>query len=115
MLNRIKGLLGGGKYEISQDELKEMVKADRATQLIDVRTPMEFRSEHINPCLNIDLKADDFDKKINYLEREKTYVLYCRNGNRSARARKKMASMGFDHVFELKGGISRWVGSKKVK
>lgn len=115
MLGLIKKLRGVSDTSITQEELKELVKAEPKTMIIDVRTYAEYRMDHINPCQNISLKEGDFDGQVKYLDKDKFYVLYCGTERRSKRAKKRMLKMGFDNVFTLQGGIQRWVGIKKVK
>lgn len=88
--------------------LVEKAVADTGMILIDVRTPAEFNSGHISGAVNIDYKSADFEKKIEQLDKSKTYLLYCRSGNRSGRALQVMKSAGFKKVVHLAGGIKAW-------
>ncbi len=81
------------------------------TIIIDVRTPDEFKSGHLNNAILIDyLETDLFRKQIQTLDTSKTYLLYCRTGKRSLNAAKLMKENGFKMVSDLKGGISQWDG-----
>ena len=115
MIGMIKTLLGKKDYMVEEDQLRELMKKDKSTQLIDVRTSAEYRMEHINPCQNISLQEKGFEDKIKYMDKDAIYILYCQSGPRSKRARKKMLKAGFNHVFVLHGGISKWSGNLKVK
>ncbi len=75
--------------------------------LLDVRTPGEYADGNAPTSINIDFYASDFQSKISDLEKDETYFLYCRSGNRSGRTLKLMESLGFTHVYDLSGGWSR--------
>ena len=64
------------------------------TAVIDVRTPAEFATEHVEGAVNVDVQAPDFATKIAALDPAGTYLVYCRSGNRSAAAAATMTSAG---------------------
>lgn len=77
--------------------------------VIDVRTPEELiETGRIKFTKNINFLADDFETRINQLDKEKTYFLYCRSGKRSFNAMEVMRKNGFTKLVMLDGGISRW-------
>lgn len=75
--------------------------------LLDVRTPAEFNSGSIPGAQNIDFMSPDFQNRIQTLDKDKTYFLYCRSGNRSGSAASIMEKAGFKS-FNLVGGIGAW-------
>lgn len=76
--------------------------------LLDVRTPGEFRAERIDGAVLIDYNSGNFRPEIAKLPRGKTYLVYCRTGNRSAGALRVMREEGFRDVYHLDGGIVKW-------
>ena len=76
--------------------------------ILDVRTPAEYNAGHIEGALMIDFNADGFREKIDQLDRDKTYLVYCRTGNRSRGALEIMAELGFPRVYHLVTGIVGW-------
>ena len=66
--------------------------------IIDVRTPAEFATGHLDGAVNIDIQSPDFTDRIGELERSGSYVVYCRSGNRSGMAMAQMLDMGFTDV-----------------
>ena len=72
-------------------------KVDMATvaAVIDVRTPAEFTSGHLEGALNIDVQSPDFAAQVSQLDPTKDYFVYCRSGNRSGQAISQMSNMGF--------------------
>ena len=78
------------------------------TIVLDVRTPAEYASGHLAQAQNIDIEASDFANQIAALDKNATYAVYCRSGNRSGTALEQMTAAGFTHVYDLAGGIGAW-------
>jgi len=76
--------------------------------IIDVRTPEEFAEGHLENATNIDFYSQTFRDKINQQDKDKTYLIYCRSGKRSASALEIMAELGFREAYNLLGGIIDW-------
>ena len=66
--------------------------------IIDVRTPAEFAGGHLDGAVNIDIQSPEFVNQIDGLDRNGSYVVYCRSGNRSGMAMAQMLDMGFTDV-----------------
>ncbi|MCA0131693.1 rhodanese-like domain-containing protein [Winogradskyella alexanderae] len=92
---------------LSPIEFKEQVEGKKV-QLVDVRTPAEYKSGHIKGAKNIDFFSGKFNIEFNKLNKEKPLYLYCRSGSRSRQASKKLEAMGFTEIYDLKGGILRY-------
>ena len=78
--------------------------------LLDVRTPGEYGKGHIRGAKLLDYYHRDFLKRLKSLDRDKSYLLYCRTGNRSGRTLAVMAKLGFKQAAHLAGGIVAWQG-----
>ncbi|TET17656.1 MAG: rhodanese-like domain-containing protein [Dehalococcoidia bacterium] len=76
--------------------------------IIDVRTPEEFADEHIEKAINIDFLSETFRDELNTLDKNKTYLIYCRSGGRSGNALDIMAELNFREVYNMSGGIDQW-------
>ncbi|OHD39097.1 MAG: hypothetical protein A2015_01410 [Spirochaetes bacterium GWF1_31_7] len=76
--------------------------------LIDVRTPSEFQSGHIKNALLIDFNSSNFNTIIESLDRSKTYMLYCRSGNRSGQAMEIMKNKGFTGIYNMQSGFNEY-------
>ena len=78
-------------------------KVDMATvaAVIDVRTPAEFTSGHLEGALNFDIQGMSFMEEIATLDPDATYLVYCRSGSRAAAAVDTMKSIGIDNVTNL--------------
>ncbi|MDO6597912.1 rhodanese-like domain-containing protein [Oceanihabitans sp. 2_MG-2023] len=92
---------------VSTQEMQTLLKMDQV-QLVDVRTPKEFKTGYIETAQNIDFYSPTFDADILKLDKRKPVLLYCKSGGRSAKCAKKLEEAGFTKIYDLEGGISRW-------
>ncbi|MEZ4911272.1 MAG: rhodanese-like domain-containing protein [Saprospiraceae bacterium] len=82
--------------------------------VIDVRTPEEVASGYIDGAsVFADVYGSDFNEKIGSLDKNKTYLVYCRSGRRSLGAAQTMVDNGFQNVYNLTPGILGWTGTIK--
>jgi len=84
-------------------------KINQSFVVIDVRTPEEFEDGHIENAINIDFRSDTFQDEINELDINKTYLVYCAVGVRSGLAVDIMEELGFQNVYDMKGGFEEWM------
>lgn len=92
--------------EMTPAELAEKMKGPNPPLLVDVREPDEFRycrieGAELMPLAEIGRWSKD-------LEREREIVLQCHTGYRSGQAARYLMSLGFKHVYNLRGGIDGW-------
>ena len=78
------------------------------TVILDVRSAGEFSGGKIRGARNLDIMSAGFVNQVKNLPKDKTYLVYCRSGNRSGQACEIMADMGFEKLKNLSGGIMRW-------
>ena len=97
-----------GILTVSSIEFKNLIKGKDSIQLIDVRTPEEFRLSHIANSRNIDILSDTFLSAIEQLDKQKPIFIYCRSGKRSAKGAAIMQEAGFSEIYNLEGGIVEW-------
>lgn len=79
------------------------------TLLIDVRTPDEFKAGSVKGAVNIPL--DTILQNINKLKQHSHVVVFCRSGNRSARAKQLLQRQGIKKV--INGGTWQQVAQYK--
>lgn len=95
------------KFEsVEVDAFADTIKSTHVT-ILDVRTAEEYEAGHIEGAENMDVKAEDFKKNIQSLDKENTIAVYCRSGNRSKTAAKILAKAGY-RVVELASGYNGW-------
>ena len=89
-------------------EQYDKLRANTNNVLLDVRTKAEYEKGHIPGATNIDISSPRFDESIAKLDTNKTYLVNCAVGMRSARACKKLEGMGFKNLYDLAPGFDGW-------
>jgi rhodanese-related sulfurtransferase len=79
--------------------------------ILDVRTPAEFAEGFIEGARLINFQSGNFENQIATLDKNSTYAVYCRSGNRSGQAVKVMQDAGFTNVFNMNGGVIDWANA----
>lgn len=91
---------------ISPQELASQLKSGKKIELIDVRTPVEYREVHVDFAQNVPL--DQLDPAATMHTRNGSAVdpLYfvCRSGSRGQQACDKFRQAGFANVVNVEGG-----------
>lgn len=95
-------------YEnLGNASFSKKVSEDKNARILDVRTAGEFHSGHIPGAINIDVTSPDFKDRIDALDKNKNYLVYCRSGHRSSLACSMLTAKGFK-AFNLADGICNW-------
>ena len=76
--------------------------------LLDVRTKDELDLQKLDDAIHVDYLDYNFLDKLDSLDRELVYYVYCRTGRRSVRTCVLMQNWGFTKVFNLEGGLVAW-------
>ncbi len=98
--------------DINAQEAFELIERNQENPnfvILDIRTPEEFNEGHIENAINIDFYSETFQEDLDKLDKNKTYFIYCRSGNRSGRAMSIMKELGFKEVYNLSVGIKEWI------
>jgi phage shock protein E len=113
VLSLVVAACGGGSTTrviatVSPEDAAAELAENPAPVLLDIRTPEEVAAGHLAGSVNIDFYEADFADRIAALDRDASYVVYCRSGNRSGQAMELFDSLGFSDVIEIDGGIVAW-------
>ena len=76
--------------------------------VLDIRTPGEFQSGHLPDAILVDFYSQTFSDQLNRLDKEKSYLVYCRTGNRSTNSLGLFKKLKFDKIYHMSTGISGW-------
>jgi rhodanese-related sulfurtransferase len=96
---------------LTQEDWVSQFEADENAVILDVRTEDECNEGIIENSINIDIHmGQGFIDKIEALDKNKNYYVYCRSGMRSAKACEIMNELGFKNAYNLVGGIIAWNG-----
>lgn len=95
---------------LTPNAVKEKLEQERdKVCFIDVRSEDEFRSGHVPGAICVPL--DKIESGQTEIPRDRTVILSCQSGRRSARAKEVLIALGFHNVVEMEGGFSAWAGS----
>lgn len=75
-------------------------------QIIDVRTPEEWASGHLDGAIRIGIADADFPTQLEGLDKSADYFIYCRSGNRAGQAIDFMKSAGFTGTLVNGGSVA---------
>jgi adenylyltransferase/sulfurtransferase len=93
---------------VTPRELREMLESGRKVALIDVREPVEWDINHIDGAELIPKSTLEAGDGLAKLPHDRTPVLYCKTGVRSAEALAAVKKAGFSDALHLQGGIVAW-------
>lgn len=93
--------------KITAEQGKAMMDEDPAIILVDVRTQEEYSEEHIPNALLV--PVDELESLAPNMmpDKDATYFIYCRSGNRSATAAQTLIELGYQNIYDM-GGIIDW-------
>ena len=97
---------------ISATELSKIITSGKNIELIDVRTPIEFRALHVTNARNVPLDRLDPNaiRKAGVVSSDPLYVV-CRSGGRSRQACEKLLAAGVNNVVNVDGGTMACVSA----
>ena len=95
--------------QISMQEGMELMENDSDYIILDVRRTDEFEEGHIPGAVNIPNETIGTEEIEQLPDKNQTIYVYCRSGNRSKQASKKLAELGYTNVVEF-GGIIDYSG-----
>ena len=101
--------------EISVQQFQYLLDQKEDINILDIRTPKEFESGHIENATNINYYDKDFAEQIQDIDKSKPIVIYCHSGYRSHRALEIFKQTGFDTVYDMTKGYVGWQKLKAVK
>ncbi|MBQ4816306.1 rhodanese-like domain-containing protein [Bacillus pumilus] len=94
-----------GVKQMDAVHMKKKLKS-KGQQLIDVRSPSEFQTNHIKGFQNIPLSH--LKKRASQLSKDKEVYVICQSGMRSMQAAKILKKQGFTQITNIKGGMNAW-------
>ncbi|CAN5405038.1 rhodanese-like domain-containing protein [soil metagenome] len=93
----------GNDMDLNVSEFKEKLESQPGL-VIDVRTDEEYNNGNLALTdYQYNFLDGEFEKQLDQMDKDKTYYLYCRTGNRSGKAAKLMKERGFNNVYNVGG------------
>lgn len=90
---------------------RAMIAANPDVLVVDVRTPGEFESAHIDGAINLPLDQVDAHLRRIVADAGGTLLLICQSGARAARARRRLCEAGLPDAKVLAGGMNAWIAA----
>lgn len=90
-----------GYKNVNIEKAIKLVNSSTNLIILDVRTREEYLAGNIPNAINIDVLSQDFKSKIDMLDKNKEYLIYCKSGNRSSIASSIMSTNGFINIYNL--------------
>ena len=92
---------------ISPKQLFDLQQVDKSIELIDVRTPVEYREVHVDFARNVPLDRLNTAELPAGRDGTPLYVI-CRSGSRGQQACDKLTAAGYTNVVNVAGGTQAW-------
>lgn len=93
---------------LDQEQFEQLRQEAPEAVIMDVRTQSEFDAWHLPGAVHLDYFDYDLIERLDALDKNKPYLIYCRSGRRSVRVCVLMKNSGFQEVYNLDGGIKAW-------
>lgn len=98
-----------GYRQISSEEAMELMEKESGYIILDVRTWSEYTEKHIEGAICIPNESIGSSPIDELPDKDQLILVYCRSGNRSKKAARKLAELGYTNIVEF-GGINSWNG-----
>jgi rhodanese-related sulfurtransferase len=96
-----------GVRHVDPNQAQKLV-SDKKVVVLDIRTPGEFSTGRIAGARNIDFEAPDFERRIDGLDKSKSYLVHCASGGRSTHSLLLFKKHQFQSIYHLDGGLKAW-------
>ncbi|MBC7886091.1 MAG: rhodanese-like domain-containing protein [Saprospiraceae bacterium] len=103
-----KGSIESFYLDVDKLTAKRIIAENKKLIIMDVRTPEETAKGKIENAIELDIKSPDFKKKLDQLDKDKPYLVYCYAGGRASNAMDIMKEKGFKQIFILDPGYKDW-------
>ena len=97
----------GNSQVITAEEAYAKMQEEEGIIIVDVRTAEEYAGGHIPNAILIPNETIKDEQPEELPDLDATILIYCRSGNRSAQATKKLVEMGYTNLYDF-GGINSW-------
>lgn len=100
--------ISSNAVNVSAADAYAIMQSRQDSVIIDVRTRQEYQAGHLDGAINLDYYSSGFLDRLKALDKNNTYIVYCRKGIRGGIALDMMRSLGFKKVYNILGGLALW-------
>jgi rhodanese-related sulfurtransferase len=100
-----------GSASIDVPAARALIAANPDTLIVDVRTPAEFETAHINGAINLPLDQVDAHLGRIVADAGGQLLLICQSGGRATQACTKLAGAGLTDATVMTGGMNAWISA----
>ncbi|QDV31854.1 Inner membrane protein YgaP [Planctopirus ephydatiae] len=93
---------------MSPKQLHDLVQSGQSVELIDVRTPVEYREVHVDFARNVPLDQLNATELASGRNGSAPLYVICRSGSRGKQACEKFLAAGYTNVVNVEGGTQAW-------
>lgn len=108
----LSSLTSGSVEQIETNRLEEMIKSGRPLYIIDSRTAGEYKVSRLRGSVFADYETFN-PESLGDIPKSATLVVYCSVGYRSEKTGEKLLSAGYTEVYNLRGGIFKWINENR--
>jgi rhodanese-related sulfurtransferase len=94
--------------EVTVDETRQRLAANKGALLVDVREDHEWIDSHAAGAIHLSKGVIERDIEMTVPDKATELILYCGGGYRSALAADVLQQMGYTNVFSMAGGWKAW-------
>jgi rhodanese-related sulfurtransferase len=112
-------VVASGQYQVDTQQMMKLVAENTNNPkfvILDVSPEPAYARAHIEGAVSMAASKPDFESKVQQLDKEKTYLVYCMGGRWTPEAVNIMQKYKFSHVIAASEGLSGWMqaGNKVV-
>lgn len=97
--------------DLTNEEWRNQIQQDASYVILDVRTDDEYNESRIPGAVQANvMNPPEFMERIQQMDKNKSYYVYCKSGGRSVQACAVLEYLGFQKIYNLEGGITEWDG-----
>ncbi|HLP28556.1 MAG TPA: rhodanese-like domain-containing protein [Candidatus Didemnitutus sp.] len=103
----------GSFGDVTTQKASSMISSKKGLLILDVRTPEEFAKGHLERARLMNYYEKSFMEQLKTLPRDRTLLIYCKSGRRSAETLTRLKTLGFKSAYNMLGGFDAWSKEKR--
>ena len=96
------------KYTLKAKKYYHKLNSKKDPLIIDTRPAFKFQENRIQNAVLAE-EIEDLLKLVEIVPKDEVIFIYCQKGDRSQKAAETLKEKGYTKVYELKGGLLKWI------